>query len=55
MRTITIRLSDDMHYQLKQLVLEQSKEQKDQKVTLQSVILHQLHKLVPNAKLEDEE
>ena len=48
MKTITIRLSDDMHYKLKLLALNKSE-------TLQNVILKQLVKLVPDAKLTDEE
>jgi|GEM_PF-5848505 len=45
MKTITIRISDDMHKKLKGLALEKD-------MFIQDLILDQLHLLVPNAKRE---
>lgn len=59
MKTITIRFSDDMHYKLKELVLQRSREKKGKgkngKETLQNLVIDQLHKLVPDAELLEEE
>ncbi len=45
MKTITIRMSDDMHYKLKLLALQTD-------VFIQDLLLDQLHLLVPDSKRE---